>query len=65
MPNEPRAVSGASPVAVDEPLPFAAYQNETYVAGVAGDRPAIPLIAPGLEEKARELLSAEAFGYVA
>ena len=51
--------------AVSEERPFAAFQNEIYVAGVAGSRPAIPLTAAGLEERARELFSAEAFGYVA
>ena len=48
-----------------EPLPFAAYQNEIYVAGVGGARPAIPLTPSGLEQRASELLSPEAFGYVA
>ena len=57
MPKEPQAVFGAPPVAVDESLLFAKYQNEIYVAGVACDRPSIPPTAPGLEEKARELLS--------
>ena len=48
-----------------ESLPFAAYQNEIYVAGVGGARPAIPLTPSGLEQRASELLSPEAFGYVA
>jgi lactate 2-monooxygenase len=55
------ATAGAS----DESRPYAAFQNEIYLAGVAGTRPSIPLTAAGLEERARELLSAEAFGYVA
>jgi lactate 2-monooxygenase len=62
--SEP-ANSEEPPVASDEPRPFAAFQNEIYLAGVAGTRPSIPLTAAGLEERARELLSAEAFGYVA
>jgi lactate 2-monooxygenase len=49
----------------DETLPFAAFQTEIYAAGVAGQRPSIPLTPDGLEEQARELLSPEAFGYVA
>jgi len=63
--KEPQTTSGASPAALDESPPFATYQNEIYLAGVAGQRPSIPLTAPGLEQRARELLSAEAFGYVA
>jgi lactate 2-monooxygenase len=63
--NEPRAVSEGSPDASDESRPFAAFQNEIYLAGVAGARASIPFTALGLEERARELLSAEAFGYVA
>jgi len=50
---------------VDEPRPFSTYQNEIYIAGVTGERPSLPLTAAGLEERARELLSAEAYGYVA
>ena len=65
MANEPRAVSEGSPGASDESRSFAAFQNEIYLAGVAGARPSIPFTALGLEEGARELLSAEAFGYVA
>ena len=53
-------------MASDEPsLPYASYQNEIYLAGVAGTRPSLPLTATGLEERAQQLLSAEAFGYVA
>jgi len=40
-------------------------QNEIYAAGLAGDRPPLPLGYGELEARARELLSAEAFGYVA
>lgn len=50
---------------MDEPRPFSTYQNEIYIAGVTGERPSLPLTAAGLEERARELLSAEAYGYVA
>jgi len=49
----------------EEPRPFATFQSEIYQGGVVGTRPSIPLTASGLEERARELLSAEAFGYVA
>lgn len=49
----------------DAPLPFAAFQNEIYLAGVAGEVPAIPLTPAGLQARAAEVLSANAFGYVA
>src|SRR6476646_3015279 len=62
--SEP-ANSRVSIPAPDEPRPFAAFQNEIYLAGVGGARPSIPLTSAGLEDRARELLSAEAFGYVA
>ena len=65
MANEPLDASERSPDALDESRPFAAFQNEIYLAGVTGARPSIPFTAVGLEERARELLSAEAFGYVA
>ncbi len=44
---------------------FANFQYEIYGHGLVGETPALPLTAVGLEERARELLSAEAFGYVA
>lgn len=49
----------------DAPLPFAVFQNEIYLAGMAGEVPAIPLTPAGLEARAAQLLSADAFGYVA
>jgi lactate 2-monooxygenase len=63
--NDPKPRSGTTQGAVDEPRPFSTYQNEIYIAGVTGERPSLPLTAAGLEERARELLSAEAYGYVA
>jgi lactate 2-monooxygenase len=62
--SEP-ANSKDSVLAPDEPGPFAAFQNEIYFAGVSGARPSIPLTSAGLEGRAREVLSDEAFGYVA
>ena len=44
---------------------FANFQFEIYLQGLGGERPELPITAPGLEERARERLSAEAFGYVA
>ncbi|MGH3900755.1 MAG: lactate 2-monooxygenase [Pseudonocardiaceae bacterium] len=39
--------------------------GETYLRGLAGERPDLPMTADGLEAAARDVLSAEAFGYVA
>jgi lactate 2-monooxygenase len=44
---------------------FGDLQNEIYLAGLGGTRPALPMTAAGLEAAAREHLSPEAFGYVA
>ena len=44
---------------------FADFQNEIYARGLVDETPKLPLGFSGLEERARELLSAEAFGYVA
>jgi isopentenyl diphosphate isomerase/L-lactate dehydrogenase-like FMN-dependent dehydrogenase len=45
---------------------FASFQFEIYAQGAfAGQVPALPITAAELEARARELLSAEAFGYVA
>ncbi len=44
---------------------FADFQNEIYARGLAGETPKLPLSYSQLEERAREVLSAEAFGYVA
>ena len=44
---------------------FADFQNEIYARGLADETPKLPLGFSGLEERARELLSAEAFDYVA
>jgi isopentenyl diphosphate isomerase/L-lactate dehydrogenase-like FMN-dependent dehydrogenase len=41
------------------------FQFEIYAGGLAGETPKLPLSGAGLEERAREVLSAEAFGYVA
>jgi len=44
---------------------FANFQNEIYARGLMGEAPKLPVGFSGLEERARELLSDEAFGYVA
>jgi isopentenyl diphosphate isomerase/L-lactate dehydrogenase-like FMN-dependent dehydrogenase len=45
--------------------PFANYQNEIYLHGLAGTFPELPCEPAGLEDLARERLDPEPFGYVA
>ncbi|QBJ98693.1 alpha-hydroxy-acid oxidizing protein [Rhodococcus sp. ABRD24] len=40
-------------------------QNEIYLTGIGGARPGLPMTAAGLEARAREKLSAEAYAYIA
>jgi L-lactate dehydrogenase (cytochrome) len=47
------------------PPVFANYQNEIYLGGLAGQLPTFPIDFASLEAKAREAMTAEAFGYVA
>jgi len=44
---------------------FADFQNEIYARGLVDETPELPVGSSGLEERAREALNAEAFGYVA
>ncbi|MGH8918343.1 MAG: alpha-hydroxy-acid oxidizing protein, partial [Actinomycetes bacterium] len=44
---------------------FGDFAREIYLRGVAGERPDLPMTADGLEAAARDVLPAEAFGYVA
>ncbi|WP_280267474.1 alpha-hydroxy-acid oxidizing protein [Nocardia wallacei] len=44
---------------------FADFQNEIYLAGLAGVQPELPMTAAGLAQRAREVLDPEAFAYVA
>jgi isopentenyl diphosphate isomerase/L-lactate dehydrogenase-like FMN-dependent dehydrogenase len=44
---------------------FANFQFEIYLQGLGGQTPQLPVTADELEQRAREQLSAEAFGYVA
>jgi L-lactate dehydrogenase (cytochrome) len=46
-------------------VPFANYQNEIYLRGTTGERPPFTTDLGGLEEAARQVLTPEAFGYVA
>src|SRR5205823_2285529 len=45
--------------------PFANFQYEIYMAGMSGAKPGFPIAYRDLEAKAREILSPEAFDYVA
>ena len=49
----------------DEQVPFANYQYEIYLAGLSGQLPSLPIAAGELEERARQSLTPEAYGYVA
>ncbi|MEV6771061.1 alpha-hydroxy-acid oxidizing protein [Nocardia sp. NPDC051030] len=44
---------------------FVDFQNEIYLGGLAGQVPALPITAAGLEARAREVLEPAAFDYVA
>lgn len=46
-------------------VPFGNYQYEIYLRGLADERPELPITYSALEERAREVLTPEAFGYVA
>jgi lactate 2-monooxygenase len=49
----------------DPSLPYGNYQYEIYLEGLAGKSPELPTTYAGLEERARETLPPEAYGYVA
>lgn len=44
---------------------FADFQNEIYLAGLGGAVPELPMTAAGLDERARAVLSPQAYAYVA
>lgn len=46
-------------------MEFSGYQNEIYLGGLAGAKPELPISYADLESKAREVMSPEAYGYVA
>ncbi|WP_438269039.1 lactate 2-monooxygenase [Nocardia donostiensis] len=46
-------------------MSFVDFQNEIYLRGLGGMVPELPMTADGLEERARELLDAHAYAYVA
>ena len=51
--------------ALTQPQPLGNFQFEIYARGLAGERPALPLRAVELERRAAEVMTPEAFGYVA
>jgi lactate 2-monooxygenase len=59
-------VSDATAPEAAAPAPqFANYQNEIYLSGMVGERPALPLEPAGLKDLARERFAPEPFAYVA
>jgi lactate 2-monooxygenase len=56
-------MSDADPAVQEQP--YANFEYEIYAGGLVGQTPALPLLAAALQERAREVLSPEAFGYVA
>jgi isopentenyl diphosphate isomerase/L-lactate dehydrogenase-like FMN-dependent dehydrogenase len=51
--------------AIEAAVPFGNFQYEIYARGLAGEMPALPVSTVELQERAREVMSAEAYGYVA
>lgn len=49
----------------DATVPFGNHQFEIYLRGLGGEKPVLPTTYDGLEARAREELSPEAFAYVA
>ncbi len=47
------------------PLDPAAFQNLIYAGSLAGEKPELPIAVDALQQRAREALSVEAYGYVA
>jgi isopentenyl diphosphate isomerase/L-lactate dehydrogenase-like FMN-dependent dehydrogenase len=46
-------------------MDFSGYQNEIYLGGLAGQKPELPISYADLEARAKEVLTPEAYGYVA
>jgi lactate 2-monooxygenase len=55
----------ADPEQSAPPVDLAAFQNLIYAGSLAGQKPELPIDARELQERAREVLSVEAYGYVA
>ena len=46
-------------------MDFASFQNEIYLAGMGGQRPELPISIAAMEARARDVMTPEAYGYVA
>ena len=46
-------------------MEFSGYQNEIYLGGLGGTKPELPISYEDLERRAREVMTPEAYGYVA
>src|SRR3954471_10864742 len=60
-----RALYGGGMLPAVSEQPFASYQNEIYLNGMAGITPSLPCEPGQLEDLARERFAPEPFGYVA
>lgn len=47
------------------PVDYSSFQNEIYLAGMGDQRPDLPISLAGLEARAREVMTPEAYAYVA
>jgi lactate 2-monooxygenase len=62
---ESEAADAASVAGAPAPPDLASFQYEIYAAGLAEQRPELPVSAAELQERAREAMTPEAYGYVA
>jgi lactate 2-monooxygenase len=65
--SEPESESADAESIAGAPAPpdFASFQYEIYAAGLIEQRPELPVSAAELQERAREAMTPEAYGYVA
>jgi isopentenyl diphosphate isomerase/L-lactate dehydrogenase-like FMN-dependent dehydrogenase len=59
-PADAASVAGATP-----PPEYSSFEYEIYAGGLVEQRPALPIDVAELQERARETMTAEAYGYVA
>jgi lactate 2-monooxygenase len=62
---ESEAIDADSVSGAPAPPDFASFQYEIYAAGLAEQKPELPVSAAELQERAREVMTPEAYGYVA
>jgi len=65
--NEPESEAADADSVAGAPTPpdFASFQYEIYAAGLIEQKPELPVSAVELQERAREAMTPEAYGYVA